>query len=153
MVDIWKVSASVVAGTVVSWTQEYSTLLSFVTIAIVFDVLTGVLKVISTDEKWHGRKALKGFWNKISLYCGLAIGVFLDFFIPFMAKEVGIHMDANAHLSYIFAAYIVLNELISACQNLQQCNSHIMPSWVLRLLKSSAEQIEQKGPTEKNDKQ
>ena len=153
MVDVLKISASIVAGTVMSWTQEYTTLLSFVTIAIVFDVLTGVLKVVSKSEKWHGRKAMRGFWNKISLYCGLAMGIFLDFFIPFMAKEVGIQIGTAAHLSYIFAAYIVLNELISACQNLQQCNSHIMPSWVLRLLQSSAEQIEQKGSTEKNDKQ
>ena len=149
MVDVSKITASVLFGMVASWTQEYTTLLSFVTIAIVFDIVTGVLKVMSKSEKWHGRKAMRGFWNKISLYCGLAMGIFLDFFIPFMAKEVGIQMETNAHLSYIFAAYIVLNELISACQNLQQCNSHIMPSWVLRLLQSGAETIEQKGPKEK----
>lgn len=149
MFDVSKITASVVFGMVASWTQEYTTLLSFVTIAIVFDIVTGVLKVMSKSEKWHGRKAMRGFWNKISLYCGLAMGIFLDFFIPFMAKEVGIQMETNAHLSYIFAAYIVLNELISACQNLQQCNSHIMPSWVLRLLQSGAETIEQKGPKEK----
>lgn len=124
MDEFYKICLSVLAGTIVSFTQEYGLLLLFVTVAIVMDVVTGIIKVSCTEEVWSKEKASKGFWHKISLFCGLALGIFLDFFIPFMAAEIGISMGTGVHLSYIFGVYIVLNELISACQNLQCCKSH-----------------------------
>ena len=148
MDEFYKICLSVIAGTIASFTQEYGLLLLFVTVAIVLDVVTGIIKVSCTDEIWSRKKASQGFWHKISLFCGLALGIFLDYFIPFMAEEIGISMGTGAHLSYVFGAYIILNELISACQNLQCCNSHILPSWVLRLLQTTAEQIENNAPTE-----
>lgn len=148
MDELSKIMISIVTGLLASFTQEYGLLLLFVTFAIVLDVVTGIIKVSCTDEVWSRKKASQGFWHKVSLYCGLALGIFLDYFLPFMANEVGISMGTGAHLSYIFGAYIVLNELISACQNLQCCNSHILPSWVLKLLQTTAEQIEQNPPTE-----
>lgn len=152
MDEFYKICLSVIAGTVASFTEAYGLLLAFVTTAIVFDVITGVIKVSCTDEVWSREKASKGFWHKVSLFCGLALGIFLDYFIPFMAAEVGIQMGTGALLSYIFGCYIVLNELISACQNLQCCNSHLLPAWVLRLLQSSVDQIDQKMPEKEDDK-
>lgn len=151
MDELYKIGLSVVVGTVASFTQEYGILLAFVTTAIVFDVATGIIKVSCTDEVWSREKASKGFWHKVSLFCGLALGIFLDCFIPFMASDIGIQMGTGAHLSFIFGAYIVLNELISACQNLQCCNEHLLPTWVLKLLQSGVETIEQKVPVEKED--
>ena len=148
MDEFYKVMLSIITGLLASFTQEYGLLLLFVTFAIVLDVITGVIKVSCTDEVWSKKKASQGFWHKISLYCGLAVGVFLDYFLPFMASEVGIDMGSGAHISYIVGAYIVINELVSACQNLHCCNSHILPSWVLRLLQTSAERIDQMQPTE-----
>lgn len=148
MDEFYKITLSIITGLLASFTQEYGLLLLFVTFAIVLDVVTGVIKVSCTDEVWDKKKASQGFWHKISLYIGLSIGVFLDYFLPFMASEVGINMGLGAHISYIFGAYIVLNELISACQNLQCCNSHILPAWVLKLLQTSAEQLDQHPPIE-----
>ena len=148
MDEFYKIMISIITGLLASFTQEYGLLLLFVTLAIVLDVVTGIIKVSCSDEVWSRKKASQGFWHKISLFCGLALGIFLDYFIPFMANEVGISMGTGAHISYIIGAYIVLNELISAFQNLQCCNSHIIPSWVLRLLQSSADQIENHAPTE-----
>lgn len=147
MDELSKIMISIVTGLLASFTQEYGLLLLFVTFAIVLDVVTGIIKVSCTDEVWSRKKASQGFWHKVSLYCGLALGIFLDYFIPFMAAEIGLNMGC-VHLSYIFGCYIILNELISACQNLQCCNSHILPSWVLKLLQTTAEQIEQNTPTE-----
>lgn len=143
MDEFYKITLSIFTGMLASFTQEYGLLLMFVTCAIVLDVITGVIKVSCTDEVWDRRKASQGFWHKISLYCGLALGVFLDCFLPFMASEIGLDIGMGAHISYIFGAYIVLNELISACQNLQCCNSGILPAWVIRLLQESVEQIDQ----------
>ena len=148
MDEFYKIMISIITGLLASFTQEYGLLLAFVTFAIVLDVATGIIKVSCTDEVWSRKKASQGFWHKVSLFCGLALGIFLDYFIPFMASEIGISMGTGIHLSYVFGCYIILNELISACQNLQCCNSHILPGWVLKLLQSGAEQIDQKMPTE-----
>lgn len=148
MDEFYKITLSIITGLLASFTQEYGLLLLFVTFAIVLDVATGVIKVSCTDEVWDKKKASLGFWHKISLYIGLSIGVFLDYFLPFMASEVGINMGAGAHISYIIGAYIVINELISACQNLHCCNSHILPTWVLKLLQTSAERMDQNPPIE-----
>lgn len=146
MDEMYKICLSVVAGTIASFTQEYGLLLAFVTVAIIMDIVTGIVKVSCTDEVWSRKKASQGFWHKASLFCGLALGIFLDFFIPFMGAEIGLQIGAGVHLSYIFGCYICLNELLSACQNLQCCNEHLLPSWVLRLLQSGVETIEQKMP-------
>lgn len=149
MDEFYKITLSVFMGMLASFTQEYGLLLAFVTFAIVLDVVTGIIKVSCTDEVWDRRKASRGFWHKISLYCGLALGVFLDYLLPFMAEEMGMSiMLDGVHISFVVGCYIILNELISACQNLQCCNSHILPSWVLKLLQSSAEKLDQNPPIE-----
>lgn len=149
MDEFYKITLSIFTGLLASFTQEYGLLLLFVTFAIVLDVVTGVIKVSCTDEVWSKKKASLGFWHKISLYIGLTLGIFLDYLIPFMAAEIGLSMSMEGlHVSFIIGCYIILNELISACQNLQCCNSHILPTWVLKLLQSSAEKLDQNPPIE-----
>ena len=149
MDEFYKITLSIITGLLASFTQEYGLLLLFVTFAIVLDVVTGVIKVSCTDEVWSKKKANLGFWHKISLYIGLALGVFLDYLIPFMAEEIGLSMNMSGlHVSFVIGFYIIINELISACQNLHCCNAHILPSWVLKLLQTSAEHIDQMQPTE-----
>jgi hypothetical protein len=61
MDEMYKICLSVVAGTIASFTQEYGLLLAFVMVAIVFDVVTGIVKVSCTEEVWSKEKANKGF--------------------------------------------------------------------------------------------
>ena len=146
MDEFYKIMISIITGLLASFTQEYGLLLLFVTAAIVLDVVTGIIKVSCTDEVWSRKKASQGFWHKVSLFCGLALGIFLDYFIPFMASEVGIDMGIGVHLSFVLGFYIILNELLSACQNLQCCNEHLLPSWILKLLEGGVKKIEKITP-------
>ena len=42
----------------------------------------------------------------------------------------------------IFGCYIVFNEGISICENLDKINPHMLPTWVKKLLKGGAEKID-----------
>lgn len=59
-----------------------------------------------------------GFWKKMALFATLALGIFLDFFIPFM-------------LGYL-----------SIAENLFKSNPDILPAWVITLLTGEKEQVQ-----------
>lgn len=141
----WLVSA--LLGLILSFTQKYGIMIIFVAVAIVFDFVTGLIKANIKGEV-SSEVGKKGFFKKMALLICLFFGFFLDFVIPYMCATIGIKIPFETPFGLIICFYIVLNESISICENLYACNPGIMPKWVVRMLKSAKQQIDDKGGAE-----
>lgn len=137
-----KMFISVILGLVSSLSQKYSIVILLVTFAIIFDVVTGLLKAINKGEKLSSKKCIKGFWSKIALVVALFFGVFLDIIIPYMLSFINITLPFNVPFGFIFGMYIILSESISIMENLFICNPKILPKWVSTLLLDAKEKID-----------
>lgn len=141
----WLVSA--LLGLILSFTQKYGIMIIFVAVAIVFDFVTGLIKANIKGEV-SSEVGKMGFFKKMALLICLFFGFFLDFVIPYMCATIGIKIPFETPFGLIICFYIVLNESISICENLYACNPGIMPKWVVRMLKSAKQQIDDKGGAE-----
>ena len=142
MVEAKKRILSFVAGVVTTFFQMYGTILGLVGMAIVFDTITGILAAKASGKQITSKKANQGFWKKIGLLFALFFGVFLDVFIPETLKIISISIPFNMPFGLIFGCYIVFNEAISICENLDKINPDVLPKWVKSLLQGGADKID-----------
>ena len=137
-----KGGAAVVFGSLATFAKEYGLILGFVCIAIVLDVITGIVSSYANGKKITKKKAYKGFWKKFALICALAVGIFIDAFLPSLLSIVSINLSFNLPFGMITGCYIVLNELISICENILLTNSFALPKWLLKFLEGSKKKID-----------
>lgn len=141
---------AIIGGTISAFSDKYGVILLFVSIAIVMDVITGLVKAKATGEGINSGKGTKGFWKKVALFVALFFGFFLDYFIPYMLGGIGIQLPINvAIFGMIIGCYIVINESISIVENLYEINPTILPKWVSKFLQSAKDQIDEADKKEK----
>lgn len=133
---------SVLLGLITTFMNQYGTMILLVAFAIFFDFVTGVVKA-NIKEEVDSKIGQKGFYKKIALLICLFFGFFLDYAIPMMCASLSITIKVNMPFGMIICFYIVLNECISTCENLYECNPRIMPKWIVRVLKSTKKQLEE----------
>lgn len=136
-------SASVVTGLISSYFEAYGVIFAFVCIAIVFDVVTGLVNSAANGIAITSGKARKGFWKKICLLLALLLGVFMDAFLPQLLLVVNIELQHNLPFGLIIGCYVCLNELISICENLIGTNAIAVPMWVVKFLKGTKKNIDE----------
>lgn len=140
-----KIFSSVVLGCISTMTQKYALLLLLVIIAIVFDVVTGLIKAGATGTGLDSGKGTKGFFKKIALLVALFFGFFLDFFIPIMCSQISIELPFDTPFALIICFYICINESISVVENLYAINEDIIPKWLINILRMSKQKIDKVG--------
>lgn len=144
MEDIKKCFLSLILGLWATFTQKYAIILTFVVVAIVLDLTTGLIKAKITGEGWSSKKGSKGFWKKIALLVAFGFGIFLDTFIPYALRIISIDLPFNSPFALVIGVYIILNESISVCENLYEINPHTLPKWIKSLLSSANDKINKK---------
>lgn len=144
----WLLSA--LCGLILSFTQKYGVMIIIVAVAIVFDFITGLIKANIKGEV-SSEIGRRGFFKKMALLICLFFGFFLDFVIPYMCNSINIKIPIDTPFGLIICFYIVLNESISICENLYACDPGIMPKWIVRILKSAKDQVEEKGGNANED--
>lgn len=142
----WSVSA--VCGTLAAFFGQYGLFFALVGIAIILDIVTGIVKAKATGEGLDSGKATKGFWKKISLFVALVFGIFLDFATRIVFVKLGINIGLELAFALIVCAYIIINESISICENLYLANPDSFPPAVGKWLKVAKKEIESKGADE-----
>ena len=142
---------SIICGTVATFFQQYGLFIVFVSLAIVFDCMTGLIKAKTIGEGLTSQKGWKGFWKKISLLVGLLFGIFLDYAIPLLFARAGLTLGVDLPFALIICCYIVLNESISVCENLYLINPNIMPKWIIKLLKGSKSRLDEEKSREEKE--
>lgn len=148
----WKVLLSVIGGAIAVFSRQYAIIIIFVSVAVVMDIITGIVKCKATGEEITSKKGAKGFWKKIALFVALFFGFFLDYFIPYAVGTIGLKLpESTAIFGCIVGCYIVLNELISIAENLFEANPEIMPKWIVSLLNLAKKQIDDRTKEEEKD--
>ena len=142
MTEMKKRIISFFAGVVTTFFQMYGAIFGLVGVVIVLDVITGVVASKATGKKISSKKANQGFWKKVGYLLALFFGVFMDVFIPESLSFISVTIPFNMPFGLIFGCYIVFNEGISICENLDKINPHVLPIWVKKLLKGGAEKID-----------
>ncbi len=133
---------SVITGALAAFFGQYGLFIVLVAVAVVLDVVTGLIKAKATGEGLSSEKANKGFWKKISLFVGLLFGIFLDYAAATVLIHAGVNMKIDMPFALIICAYIILNESISIGENLIAIDPGNMPPWVVKLLRGSKGKIE-----------
>ena len=135
---------SVILGGLATFFGQYGLFIALVAVAVVLDVITGLVKVKATGEGLSSEKATKGFWKKISLFVGLSFGIFLDYAVATVLAEVGVGVIPELPFALIICAYIIINEAISISENLYLTNPDGFPPAIGKMLKVAKDKIEDK---------
>lgn len=145
MADSIKRLLSVIMGIIAAFWGEYGLFLVLVAVAVVLDVITGIVKAKATGEGLSSEKARKGFWRKITLFVALGFGIFLDFAAELVISSTGITLSVGMPFALIVSAYIIINESISIFENLYLANPDAFPKSVGRILKVAKKKIDEDG--------
>lgn len=142
MHDFAKWSVSAICGAVAAFFGQYGLFFGLVAVAVVLDVITGLIKVKATGEGLSSKKANRGFWRKMSLFAALFFGIFLDYAAAAVLVHAGVSLGGDTPFALIICAYIIINEAISIAENLYLTNPDSFPKWIAKRLKVAREQME-----------
>lgn len=142
-----KISASFLTGLAASFWGVYGPVMVCVLIAIIMDVVTGLVKAKALGLPWSSKVGARGFWKKMALITALAFGIFLDAFVPIMLGVATVELPFKLPIGTIVGCYIVLNESISIFENIYAVNPVAVPKWVKTILEGARDDINE--PTKK----
>lgn len=142
MSEVKKRVCSFVLGVITTFFEMYGMILCLVCMAIVFDTITGTVASKATGKPITSKKANQGFWKKVAFILSLFFGIFIDFFIPISLGFLNIDLPFNMPFGLIFGCYIVFNESISICENLDKIYPKMLPQWVKTMLKGGVDKID-----------
>ena len=131
-----------IGGVLSAYFKAYVPLLIIVSIAVIFDFITGVIAAIYTGEGLNSKKARKGALKKATMFLSLAFGIFLDYLIPMAAVQIGFDINAKLMFSSIITFYIAFTECVSVCENIYRCNPDAFPRWIVKVLTEGKDKLE-----------
>lgn len=140
-----KLLTALIGGLGASFFGAYAPIFACVIIAIVFDVVTGLVKSKVKGIPISSEKGTIGFWRKMALFLALFFGVFLDAFFPILLGTVDITIPFKMPIGTVVGCYIVINESISIIENINQAAPNSLPSWIKKLLKGAGDSIDKGG--------
>ncbi len=151
MHDISKWLLSIAAGAAAALFGQYGLFFIIVAVAVVLDVLTGLIKAKATGEGLSSKKANRGFWRKMALFAALAFGIFLDYAAGAVLVKAGVSFAGELPFALIVCAYIIINESISIAENLYLANPESFPKWIAKKLRVAREEMERNTETEEEE--
>lgn len=146
-----KWAVSIITGAAAAFFGQYGLFFVFVAVAVVLDVLTGLIKAKATGEGLSSKKANRGFWRKMALFAALAFGIFLDYAAGAVLVKAGVSFAGELPFALIVCAYIIINESISIAENLYLANPESFPKWIAKKLRVAREEMERNTETEEEE--
>lgn len=143
--DRIKFFVAVIGGAVSAYFKAYIPLIAIVTVAVLFDFVTGIIAAVYSGQGLNSKTARRGVLKKGAMFLSLGFGTFLDYLVPLGAARLGIDMGATVMFSSVIAFYIAFGECVSVCENLYKCNPDALPKWVVKLLTDGIDALNKKG--------
>lgn len=131
-----------ILGVIAAYLKAYVPLIVIVSIAVVFDFITGIVAAMYTGVGLNSAKARQGALKKATMFLALAFGIFLDYLIPMAAAQIGFEFNTKLLFSSIIAFYICFTECVSICENIFKCNPNAFPKWIVKLLSDGIKHLE-----------
>lgn len=135
--------ASALLGAAATISEQYLILIILVAVAIVLDVISGLIRAAATGEPITSEKGTRGFWKKIALLFSMMFAFFLDLAVPYVLEVVSISIPKMLLFGSIVGVYIILNESISIIENILKANKHSVPKWIKKLLTGAKGKIDE----------
>ena len=116
----------------ITFTQRYWILL-LPAILMAADILTGWIQA-TINGTWDSTKMRKGLYRKSG-----------ELLVIFLAYSIYIAINLPVDIPAFIAGYIVVMELISVCENLNQAGLPV-PTWITKRLKKVATDLTEEDP-------
>lgn len=112
---------------------------------MVLDYLSGSAAAAKKGE-WNSPRAREGLWHKAGMILAVIVAALGDVVIGIILRGTGLQLPIHytVLLSVVVVAWYTLTELGSIAENAVQMGANV-PLWLRRLLKVSADAVEQAG--------
>ena len=110
----------------------------------VIDYLTGITAACVRKEQVSSYKGILGLAKKVFMYLLIVIGVFVDVMLQFMFNNLNIPISLPFIVGCIVACWLVLNEMLSILENLNDIGVP-MPPFLMPLVERIKGSVEKKG--------
>lgn len=110
----------------------------------VIDYITGITAACVKKEQVSSYKGILGIAKKVFMYLLVLVGVFVDFMLQYMFKNLNIPISLPFVVGCIVACWLVLNEMLSILENLNEIGVP-MPPFLMPLVERIRGTVEKKG--------
>ena len=106
--------------------------------------MTGITSACVRKEEVSSYKGIMGIAKKVFMYLLIVIGVFVDFMLQYMFNNLNIPISLPFIVGCIVACWLVLNEMLSILENLNEIGVP-MPPFLMPLVERIKGTVEKKG--------
>lgn len=141
-----KVKIAVVGffAVVTSWLGTLAIPVYILVACNVIDYVTGITAACVRKEQVSSYKGILGIAKKVFMYLLIVVGVFIDLMLQYMFKNLNIPISLPFIVGCIVACWLVLNEMLSILENLNEIGVP-MPPFLMPLVERIRGTVEKKG--------
>ena len=141
-----KVKIAVVGffAVVASWLGTLAIPVYILVACNVIDYVTGITSACVRKEQVSSYKGILGIAKKVFMYLLIVVGVFIDLMLQYMFKNLNIPISLPFIVGCIVACWLVLNEMLSILENLNEIGVP-MPPFLMPLVDRIKGSVEKKG--------
>lgn len=110
----------------------------------VIDYITGIKAACVQKEQVSSYKSIQGITKKVFMYLLIVVGVFVDYMLQYMFNSLNIPISLPFVVGCIVACWLVLNEMLSILENLNDIGVP-MPPFLMPLVERIRGVVEKKG--------
>lgn len=107
----------------------------------VIDYITGLIAANWRKEKINSYKSIRGIVKKILMWTLVIIGSWIDMLVNYSVQYIRPDMSWPFVVAIVVAVWIVINEIISILENMNDCGVRI-PPFLLPLAKRIQTKVE-----------
>lgn len=141
-----KVKIAIVSffAVVTSWLGTLAIPVYILVACNVIDYVTGITAACVKKETVSSYKSIVGIAKKVFMYLLIVIGVFVDLMLQYMFDNLNIPISLPFIVGCIVACWLVLNEMLSILENLNDIGVP-MPPFLMPLVERIRGTVEKKG--------
>ena len=143
----FKACLTAIVSAIMSWLGVLAVPVLLLVGSNVVDYITGILAAKYREESISSYKGIKGIIKKIGMWVLVLIGAWADILIQYSMEYGGLKFDWPFVVAIVVAIWLVVNELISILENLQDIGVNI-PPFLLPLMKNIKKKVEDKATLE-----
>ena len=107
----------------------------------VIDYITGITAACVRKEQVSSYKGIVGIAKKVFMYLLILVGVFVDLMLQYMFKNLNIPIALPFIVGCIVACWLVLNEMLSILENLNDIGVPMPPFLIRGTVEKKGEDI------------
>ena len=138
-----KACLTAIGSAVLSWLGVLAVPVLLLVGSNIVDYITGILAAKYREESISSYKGIRGIIKKIGMWILVLIGAWADILIQYSMEYGGLKFEWPFVVAIVVSIWLVVNELISILENLQDIGVYI-PPFLLPLMKNIKKKVEDK---------